>query len=59
MKTTMRAAVLRKFNEPLVIEEKPIPTPGPGEVLVKVRASGLCVSDLHIQDGKIATVKLP
>ncbi len=59
MKTVMRAAVLRKFNEPLQIEEKPVPVPGPGEVLVKVRASGLCVSDLHIQDGKIATVKLP
>ena len=33
--------------------------PGPGEVLVKVRASGLCVSDIHIQDGKIGTVHLP
>ena len=30
-----------------------------GEVLVKVRASGLCVSDIHIQDGKIGTVHLP
>lgn len=59
MKTTMRAAVLRQFGQPLQIEEKPIPQPGPGEVLVKVRASGLCVSDLHIQDGKIATVRLP
>lgn len=36
-----------------------IPVPGPGEVLVKVRASGLCVSDIHIQDGKIGTVHLP
>ena len=33
--------------------------PGPGEVLVKVRASGLCVSDIHIQDGKVDTVHLP
>ena len=33
--------------------------PGPGEVLVKVRASGLCVSDIHIQDGKVGTVHLP
>lgn len=59
MKPTMRAAVLRQYNQPLIIEEKEIPTPGPGEVLVKVKASGLCVSDLHIQDGKIPTVKLP
>ena len=49
MKETMRAAVLRGYHEPLQIEEKPIPVPGPGEVLVKVRASGLCVSDIHIQ----------
>lgn len=59
MKDTMRAAVLRRYHEPLQIEEKPIPVPGPGEVLVKVRASGLCVSDIHIQDGKIGTVHLP
>ena len=55
----MKAAVLRKFGEPVTIEEKPVPTPGPGEVLVEVRASGLCVSDLHIQDGMIGTVRLP
>ncbi len=55
----MKAAVLRKFGEPLTIEEKPIPVPGPGEVLVKMCASGLCVSDLHIQDGIIDTVQLP
>jgi propanol-preferring alcohol dehydrogenase len=56
---TMKSAVLRQFGQPLAIEEKPIPVPGPGEVLVKVCASGLCVSDLHIQDGMIGTVRLP
>lgn len=56
---TMKSAVLRQFGQPLAIEEKPIPSPGPGEVLVKVCASGLCVSDLHIQDGMIGTVRLP
>ena len=55
----MKAAMLREFGKPLTIEEKPVPEPGPGQVLVKVKASGLCVSDLHIQDGLIATVKLP
>ena len=40
----------------MCIRDRPIPVPGPGEVLVKVRASGLCVSDIHIQDGKIGTV---
>lgn len=56
---TMQSAVLRQFGHPLNIEEKPIPSPGPGEVLVKIRASGLCVSDIHIQDGIIGTVRLP
>jgi len=55
----MKSAVLRHFGQPLTIEGKPIPSPGPGEVLVEVRASGLCVSDLHIQDGNIGTVRLP
>ena len=58
-KATMKSAVLRQFGQPLAIEEKPIPVPGFGEVLVRVHASGLCVSDLHIQDGIIGTVKLP
>lgn len=56
---TMKAAVLRNFGEELVLEEKPIPTPKAGEVLVKVCASGLCSSDLHIQDGIIGTVQVP
>ncbi len=59
MQRNMKAAVLREFRKPLTIETKPIPTPGPDEVLVKVMASGLCVSDVHIQDGIIRTVKLP
>lgn len=48
---TMRAAVVRAFGEPLRIEEVPIPRPGPGEVLVKVVASGVCHTDLHAADG--------
>ena len=41
MVKTMRAAVVHAFGEPLKIEEIPIPTPGPGEVLVKVIATGV------------------
>ena len=48
---TMRAAVVRAFGEPLRIEEVPIPRPGPGEVLVKVVATGVCHTDLHAADG--------
>lgn len=51
MKGSMKAAVARRLGEPLVIERRPIPTPGPGEVLVKIRASGICHTDLHAMDG--------
>jgi propanol-preferring alcohol dehydrogenase len=51
MATTMKAAVARTFGKPLSIEELPVPTPGPGEVLVKLVASGVCHTDLHAADG--------
>jgi alcohol dehydrogenase, propanol-preferring len=51
MRAMMKAAVVRKFREPLVIEEIPVPTPGAGEVLVKIRSTGVCHTDLHAGDG--------
>lgn len=51
MPKMMRAAVVRQFGQPLTIEEIPIPTPGPGEVLVKIMATGVCHTDLHAADG--------
>jgi propanol-preferring alcohol dehydrogenase len=48
---TMRAAVVRGFGQPLSIEEQPVPRPGPGEVLVRIAASGVCHTDLHAADG--------
>ncbi len=47
----MRAAVVRQFSEPLSLEELPLPQPGPGEVLVRMEASGVCHTDLHLADG--------
>lgn len=47
----MKAAVVRAFGKPLAIEEVPVPTPGPGEVLIKIMASGVCHTDLHAADG--------
>ena len=41
----MRAAVMR--GDRFVVEERPMPEPGPGNVLVRVRACGICGSDLH------------
>lgn len=49
--TMMRAAVAREFGAPLAIEELPVPRPGPGEVLVKIEATGVCHTDLHAVDG--------
>lgn len=51
MTKTMKAAVVRALGQPLVLEERPIPVPGPNEVLIGVRASGVCHTDLHAADG--------
>jgi alcohol dehydrogenase-like protein len=51
MANTMKAAVVRTFGQQLTIEDVPIPTPGPGEVLVKIVATGVCHTDLHAADG--------
>jgi len=48
---TMKASVVEKFGAPLVIREVPVPTPGPGEALVEIVASGVCHTDLHAADG--------
>src|SRR5579872_6387347 len=48
---TMKAAVVESFGKPLVIREVPIPTPGPGQALVEIVASGVCHTDLHAADG--------
>jgi propanol-preferring alcohol dehydrogenase len=47
----MKAAVVREFRKPLVIEEVPVPQPGPGQVVVKIAATGVCHTDLHAADG--------
>jgi len=47
----MQAAVVHRFDQPLSIEDRPTPTPGPGQVLVKVEASGLCHTDIHAAHG--------
>lgn len=51
MAMKMKAAVVRAFGQPLVIEDMDIPEVPPGQVLVKVAASGVCHTDLHAADG--------
>ncbi|MCG8589579.1 MAG: Zn-dependent alcohol dehydrogenase [Proteobacteria bacterium] len=49
----MKAAVMRAQNAPLEIEDLDIDDPGPGELVVKTVASGICHSDLHVLEGSI------
>ncbi len=51
MQSTMKAAVVREFGKPLVIEEVSVPRPGAGEVLVRIEACGVCHTDLHAAEG--------
>ena len=47
----MRAAVVPSLGAPLEIREVPVPEPGPGQVLVRIEASGLCHTDIHAARG--------
>ncbi|EXF44658.1 alcohol dehydrogenase [Pseudomonas sp. BAY1663] len=51
MTQTMKAAVAHAFGEPLRIEEVKVPLPGPGQILVKIEACGVCHTDLHAVEG--------
>jgi propanol-preferring alcohol dehydrogenase len=57
----MRAAVLHHpapiASRPLVLEDLPIPEPGPGEVFLKVEACGVCRTDLHITAGELKPLR--
>jgi 6-hydroxycyclohex-1-ene-1-carbonyl-CoA dehydrogenase len=55
----MKAAVFFGAHQPLVIEERPIPAPGPLEITVKVAACGLCHTDLHYIDHDTPTFRKP
>lgn len=56
---TMRAMVLQEQRRPLVEMRVPVPRPGPGQVLIRVLACGVCRTDLHILDGDLPNPKLP
>ena len=55
----MRAMVLERPGQPLVLRDLPVPEPGPGHVLLRVHACGVCRTDLHIVDGELLDPKLP
>lgn len=51
MSNKMQAAVVTAFGKPLALQEWDIPTPGPGQILVKTEACGVCHTDLHAANG--------
>ncbi len=56
---TMRAMVLERTGEPLVERRLPVPRPGPGQLLLRVRYCAVCRTDLHLVDGELPDPKLP
>ncbi len=59
MAHNMRAMVLERPGEPLKRVRRPIPRPGPGQLLLRVRACGVCRTDLHVVDGDLPQTRLP
>ncbi len=55
----MKAMVLERVGEPLRLLDLPVPHPGPEEILIKVKACGVCRTDLHVYDGDLTHPKLP
>src|SRR3954452_17847943 len=53
MTDTMRAARFDSATRALEVEQVPVPMPGPGEVVVRVKACGICLSDVHLIDGSL------
>lgn len=55
----MQAMVLHAPHQSLQNEELPLPQPGPEQVLIEVKACGVCRTDLHVIDGELTEPKLP
>ena len=55
----MRAMVLKEQKKPLVLEEVPKPQAKENELLIRVKACGVCRTDLHVKDGDLPSPKLP
>src|SRR4051812_38270935 len=55
--TRMLAMVLREPGQPLLADERPVPEPRAGQVLLRVKACGVCRTDLHVVDGELPDPK--
>jgi len=56
---TMRAARFHGPGTGVVVEDVPVPEPGPLEVVVGIEACGICLSDVHLLDGSLGALKIP
>ena len=57
--TTMQAMVLIEAGQPLRPMSPVVPSPGPGQLLLRVGACAVCRTDLHVVDGDLTRPKLP
>jgi propanol-preferring alcohol dehydrogenase len=55
----MRAMVMTRLSAPLELRDMPIPEAGPGQLLIRVSACGICRTDLHVVDGDLHDPELP
>lgn len=55
----MKALVVKEFGGPLILEDVPVPKPGPDDALIRVKACAVDQFDLTIRDGKFPTAKTP
>jgi len=59
----MKAMVLSRTgdvsNNPLQLQDRPVPAPGPDQLLVKIHVCGVCRTDLHVVEGELAGITLP
>jgi alcohol dehydrogenase, propanol-preferring len=55
----VRAMILQRAGEPLKVAEVPMPEPGAGQVLLRVRCCAVCRTDLHVVDGELPDPRLP
>src|ERR1700704_2412498 len=55
----MRAMILSHPGKPLELRDVPVPSPSPGQLLIRVVTCAVCRTDLHIVDGELPNPKLP
>ena len=56
---TMRAMLFERTGQALRMAELPVPSPAPGQILLRVEACGVCRTDLHLIDGELPDPVLP